>query len=447
MSRFFLIVIIMLLNTLILCKYIYPVKISENRRYLMDQKGTPFLYVADTAWFIFDRLSEEEYDFYLDDRMSKGFTVIQVMAPWEKNRFNYYGELPFDEYGNLATPNEKWWKHVDAFVEKAAKRGMMVNIVPLWLGYWGTQWFEVLPKNDLKTCFEFGQFLGNRFKNYKNVIFTIGGDHDPQDRFKYLNQIALGIKSVMPDRIITAHTWENKIATDCYEEASWLDLNAVYTYYPEWNHNFHVYVLALKAYNYVPTKPFILIESGYENASIPGITAVKLYHIRREIYWAMLCGATGFAYGNSDIWQFSLRWKEALNDPGVFYVKHAVDLFKKIQWWRLIPDQFHEFLIDGYGTFNYRNCPGGDDYVTAAFTKDRKFFIAYIPHTKMKEKRILTIDTRKFSCSTVKMMWFDPTTGHFLEKEVIKTGKIIKIQTPGKNSEGDNDWILIMEGT
>lgn len=54
--------------------------ISANHRYLVDEQGLPFFYLADTAWELFHRLSREEADMYLKDRARKGFTVIQAVA-------------------------------------------------------------------------------------------------------------------------------------------------------------------------------------------------------------------------------------------------------------------------------------------------------------------------------------------------------------------------------
>ena len=38
----------------------FPLKISQNRRHLVDPKGAPFLYHADTPWMLFVKLSEAE---------------------------------------------------------------------------------------------------------------------------------------------------------------------------------------------------------------------------------------------------------------------------------------------------------------------------------------------------------------------------------------------------
>lgn len=42
-------------------------------------RGTPFLYLGDTAWELIYRLNEPEVELYMENRRAKGFTVIQTI--------------------------------------------------------------------------------------------------------------------------------------------------------------------------------------------------------------------------------------------------------------------------------------------------------------------------------------------------------------------------------
>jgi len=55
---------------------VYPLKVSDNRRYLVDQSGTPFLIVGDTPQGLMGRLSEEDAAFYFADREAHGFNTL-----------------------------------------------------------------------------------------------------------------------------------------------------------------------------------------------------------------------------------------------------------------------------------------------------------------------------------------------------------------------------------
>ena len=55
-------------------------RVAGNQRYLEFDDGTPFFYLGDTAWALFNRLNREEAHYYLRNRADKGFTVIQAVA-------------------------------------------------------------------------------------------------------------------------------------------------------------------------------------------------------------------------------------------------------------------------------------------------------------------------------------------------------------------------------
>src|SRR5579871_4511620 len=92
-----------------------PLKVSENKRFLVTSDGKPFFYVGDTAWELFHRLNREEADRYLEKRAKQGFTVIQAVAIAEFDGLtvpNAYGDVPFDGL-DPARPNKNYWTHVD----------------------------------------------------------------------------------------------------------------------------------------------------------------------------------------------------------------------------------------------------------------------------------------------------------------------------------------------
>src|SRR4051794_4614401 len=96
-------------------------QVSANRRYLQFEDGTPFFYMADTAWELFHRLNREEANRYLEDRARKGFTVIQAVALSELDGLtapNAYGAAPLIG-GNPSRPNPEYFAHVDFIVQRA----------------------------------------------------------------------------------------------------------------------------------------------------------------------------------------------------------------------------------------------------------------------------------------------------------------------------------------
>ena len=56
-------------------------KASPDGHFLQYSDGTPFFYLADTAWMLFNKLTEDEARALFKDRAAKGFTV--VTCPWK----------------------------------------------------------------------------------------------------------------------------------------------------------------------------------------------------------------------------------------------------------------------------------------------------------------------------------------------------------------------------
>ena len=120
-----------------------PFKVSENRRHLVDRRGTPFFYHADTAWLLFNKLTEAEAKDYIARRKEQGFTVLQVQLTCFLGMTNLAGQLPFagtPPEQDFAQPNEKFFAHVDRVVAEAERRGLLLAIAPAWSGCCGEGW-------------------------------------------------------------------------------------------------------------------------------------------------------------------------------------------------------------------------------------------------------------------------------------------------------------------
>jgi alpha-L-rhamnosidase len=58
----------------------FPLKLSADRRYLVDQNDQPFLVIGDSPWSIIVEPTPGQVDLYLDDRAAKGFNLALETA-------------------------------------------------------------------------------------------------------------------------------------------------------------------------------------------------------------------------------------------------------------------------------------------------------------------------------------------------------------------------------
>jgi hypothetical protein len=384
-----------------------------------------------------------EVDAYLADRKAKGFTTLQVqLLTWEPRLANAEGHLPLGDLQDLATPQEEFFDRTEAIVARAEKQGLLLSIAPIWLSCCEGGWRHLMMSNGVAKCRAFGQFVGRRFARFKNIVWIMGGDLDPGPFRPFVNAVAEGIRESAPHQLMTAHPGSPRSAADEYPSEPWLDLNCTYTYSPDivdvGRPQFHVYAAALTDYRRTPTRPFVLLESAYENErnSTPQV-------IRRQAWWAYLSGACGHALGNQPIYTMKPGWQAALDQPGSRDMAHLAAFFKSIPWQRLVPDDRHEWITGGYGTFdpaagkNQRH-DVGFDYVTAAADTAGSCLVAYLPRTNS-----VTVNLGRFS-QPVRVRWFDPSSGGWeaaADTPLPNQGNR-EFAPPGLNATRATDWVL-----
>ena len=406
-------------------------RVSANRRYLIDQNNVPFLMQGDAAWSLIVELNDAELDRYFQNRRDKGFNTVIVELI--EHRFckhpplNAIGDAPFATPGDFSTPNEKYFAHADGVIRKAGEYGIQVLLAPIYLGYVRTDegWIEEILKLEPEKCLAYGRYLGKRYKDFDNVIWLMGGDRNPESALEKVDLIALGIREFDRRHLFTAHCHPENSAVDRYGGAGWLDFNTTYSYEI-------VHQKLLADYNRDPAWPFVLIESSYE-----GEHNSSEVQIRRQAYWSVLCGGFGHVFGNNPIWHFSgptlfpfdKPWEQSLDLPGSVGMMHWGRVFRSRPWYELIPDQKHEVVTRGLGEFR------GLDYLAAGRTADGSTVIAYLP-----TKRTITVDMSKISGPEALGWWFDPRNGRATAAGTFPTSGKHELTPPV-----EGDWVLVLD--
>lgn len=418
----------------------YPLKVSANGRYLIDQKNVPFLIAGESPQALMVNLSEEEAELFFANRRAHGFNTVWInllCRPYTGGRpdGNTYDRIPaFTTPDDLSTPNPAYFERCDHMVRLAAKYGLLVMLDPIETG----DFLKVMLKNGPAKCRQFGQYVGARYQGFDNILWLHGNDfqnwREPAND-AVVTAEALGIKDKDARHL---HTIElDFLISSSLDDPNWapiVNLCAAYTYYP-------TYAQVLKDYNRSNFIPVCMIESDYEfeQRSLP-VT------LRREEYWANLSGAAGQLYGNAYTWTFKTGWKTNLDTPGAIQMANVKALFEGRAWFDLVPDQAHKVVTAGYGTFDATSSEGSvynmtSDYVTAGRTPDGSLVMAYLPTF-----RPITVDLKQLH-GPAAAQWYDPSSGRYLPVEgspFPNTDKHIFIP-PRHNADGDDDWVLVLE--
>jgi hypothetical protein len=422
-------------------QYIYPLKPSGNGRYFVDQNNMPFFINGDSPWALIGQVSNEDAQIYLQDAASKGINSIIVTlteSHYADNApANYYGDVPFTTPNSFITPNEAYFAHADWVIHKAAEYGIQVIIAPNYLGCCTDGWWdELMNNNSISDAAWYGNYIGNRYKNFPNIMYAWGNDTNPcgvnstqtacsqRDKIRAMAQAAFAAD---PFHLHTYHASPEFSALDIFDPGSdpWLTANATYTYQP-------VQIKSLQDYNRTAGMPFFLFESHYEK----DWANAQPIQVRRQAYVAILSGAAGQHVGNNPIWHMNgipgdttNTWKSHLNDEARTDLPFIRALFESRLWYTLIPDQTHSIVIAGYGSET------GSDYVGAARTSDGSTFIAYIPSQKQ-----ITLDMTKVSGISAKAWWFNPRDG---TSQLI--GSFPTTGTMNFTPSTNEDWVLVLD--
>jgi hypothetical protein len=421
---------------------VFPLKTADNGRFLVDQKGQPFLVVGDSAWSLIVQPTDAEIDRYLEDRARRGFTAVIVNLI--EHKFcttpprTRAGLAPFQKPGDFAAPNPAYFDFAYRVVKKAGDRGLSVWLFPAYLGYGGGDegWFREMKASGRASLRAYGRFVGKRFKDLPNLVWVMGGDFTPDQADQWtVAEIAEGIRAEDPERLMAAHgSPTSGSAVKAFGSPAWLTVNAVYSYEPA------LFRPLLAEYHRRPPRPFVLLESVYE-----GEHDSKPEQIRRQAYWALLSGACGQFLGNNPIWHFDgpglfpikTTWQQALDGTGSRDMARLRQAFADLPWHQLAPDEGHAVVRDGHSS--------GTAAALTAATADRRFSVTYIPSTGT-EPRTLTLDLGQFS-GPVTARWYNPADGRStaIDGGPFPNRATHAFRTPGDNGTKSNDWLLILQ--
>lgn len=432
-------------------------RVSSNKRHVVHRDGTPFFYLADTAWELFHRLDRDEVELYLSDRAARHFTAIQaVLIPEIKGLEtpSKYGELPLIDK-DPARPNPAWFDHVDYTVGKAENLGLFMALLPTWGSYTISNREDFFGTSGIFTpesAYAYGTWLGERYGQYPNIIWVLGGDRMAYDTKDIWREMARGLREsyraggYLPP-VMTYHPLGPYSSSECLHREGWLDFNMVQTGHFKFStpHEFIAHDYAL-----IPTKPVLNGEPAYEgipNYLRSGEVKMNDFDVRKCAWWSVMTGAWGHTYGANEIWMMyrpddpdmnlgegkSLfdavnPWNEAIHYPGAAQVQHLRALIESRPMLTRVPDQ--RLLLS--------SARGRDMHIRACRCSKGSYAMVYIPAGTPVE-----LDMTRISAKRVQLWWYNPRTGEGEDAGQSKKKANMEFVPP---TEGHaNDWVLVID--
>ncbi|MFN8486504.1 MAG: glycoside hydrolase family 140 protein [Caldilineaceae bacterium] len=437
-------------------KYAYQtmprVRVSGNQRFLVTETGAPFFWLGDTAWEIFHRLTREEAAFYFATRQRQRFNVIQAVALAEFDGLhtpNAYGETPLHN-DDPTQPNEKYFAYVDELIQMAAAHEIYVALLPTWgdrvnRNQWGTGPI-VFNEHNART---YGQYLGERYRDYTNVLWMLGGDrpaiHEQADYRPLWRAMAAGIDEATNGVALMTYHPMGKMSTSAWlHEETWLDFNTMQSGHGS-GRDTPVWEMITHDYNLEPVKPTLDGEPNYEDHPVspwpkwnPENGYFRAYDIRKQLYRSVFAGGCGVTYGHHAMWQFyepakrelvnyaDRPWTEAINRPGANQVQFLRALLESRPYLSRIPDQ------------NLLASPvlGAESHVRATRDANGHYAMIYLPTPEP-----VSVNLDLLSGAQKQAWWYNPRTG---EAASIGEAPPLKVASFTPPADGP-DWVLVLD--
>ncbi|MEM2929695.1 MAG: DUF4038 domain-containing protein [Thermoproteota archaeon] len=393
---------------------IEAVSVGPNGRYFVDQNGDPFFWLGDTQWELFRLFTLDEARAILENRRSKGFSVIQVMLTGvgDGTKPNLAGQTPWVN-NDPSNPNERYFENVDSIIRIGQEKELIFA-----LGIFHQLQTSLITMDNAR---KYSEWVASRYRNEPNIIWTMY-PQAKQEFVPILRELAAGLREGDKGKhMITVHPDPAPASSSFIHDESWLAFNMIQTCIAY----DLIYKMVSEDYARKPVKPVVMAEGGYE-----GVEFGKLQtplEIRKQAYWSHLAGGH-HSYGHNDNWSSPSSWRSWIDSPGSFHML----AYRKIitscrEWWNLVPDQSVFFSGEGSGfTLNVAACSAAGDWVLAYLSSNTSVSIRLDKVT---------------AGSVVEASLIDPTTGIRRKIGRFASEGVQRFTTPG-------DWedaVLLLE--
>ncbi len=419
-----------------------PIKLSENRRYLVHADSTPFFWLSCTAWNGVLRSNPGDWVNYLRTRREQNFTAIQfVSTHWRGLAKDATGETAFTGTERIRL-NPAFFQRLDPKVVAINESGLVAAPVILWT-LTETDPGQILSEAD---AIRLARYIVARWGAH-SVVWFLGGDgRYPQERVDRWKRIGGAVFGDRHDRLVTLHPSGENWVGDDFGDEPWFDFIGYQSGHGDSERSLRWLVSGPPATEWQTGPPFpvINLEPNYENH--PGYTHHRQFQgadIRRAAYWSLLVAPpAGVSYGHNSIWVWPEEpqvpdghtslgtvgpWREGLYTEGVRSMTLLRQLFESLPWpdLRPAPDLIAEQ-------------PGDVDpwqFVAAAQTQDGTATVFYAP-----EGAAITLRAGRITRPAI-ARWFNPRDGKF--------GESLELASSGPQTftpPNFRDWVLVITG-
>jgi hypothetical protein len=450
--------------------YITGLVTNSGGGYFTDQDGNPRLWVASETWGLPPYAGkwtspqgnwQSDYDNFFSARSAQGVTVTMI-DPVDgpdgpnMNGTTWDGLAPFASGGDPTTGlNNTFWERIDYAITSAQSNGITIGFVFNAYDWdqggayasWTTGQFQA-----------FGAAIGARYACQPNIIWLFGNDaYQGLDDTDW-DYILTGLRGAGANQLVGA--WWSAEYTSRYETdnngvCAWgvtnSDFNFCYTYNAAYWVIQYAYGEAADEGAASLLAPVWGDGYFYQGASGGGYYAPQDRAMRQETWWTLAAGARGILSEAENIWQWTSAACLAAVTADWFLVNNLGNIVTRFtslpDWHLLMPDLSSTFVTAGRGT-EVSGLPSGggggsyedsfaNSWVAASVTPSGSLAVLYLPNATT-----ITIN-QSLMQSGYTATWVDPVSGAMSQAT---PGSTYDSTAKGSNSQGDPDWVLVLQG-
>lgn len=415
-----------------------PLRVSDDGRYFVHADGTPFFWLADTAWNGALKSAPDDWDWYLRDRVNKKFTGIQfVTTQWRTAYTDAEGQKAYTGFEKIRI-QPSFYQRIDARVDAVNRHGLLAVPVLLWVLGEPSYSPGKLPESQ---AVKLARYQVARYGAH-HVSWFLPGDgryfDEHVERWKRIGRQVFDREGHAP---VWLHPQGMQWPFDAFLEEKWVTalgyqsghgddprtLKWIYEGPPA------------RKWNLGKARPVVNLEPPYEaHIAYQSRKPHPASSVRRATYWSLLNAPTaGVSYGAHGVWSWETLPGEPLNHKGTGIaqpwhvamrlegsadLEHLVDLFTSVKWWTLRPAPgLIETEFDNADPYRH---------ASAARSAETGEAIVYLPRGGS-----FRLDGELVKEGS-KKSWFDPRTG---ESRPAGPGDGGVFTAPD-----DRDWLLVV---
>lgn len=418
------------------------VSIAPSGRHFVTEDGSPFFWLADTAWNAALHADTDDWRRYLDARRRQGFTVIQfVSTPWRGCRAPAHGPLFEETDSGVQFPEQAWGK-----MEEWLQMIVDHDMVPAPVMIWDNNPDEPFFKFKTDTCIAVGRRMLERWQRFSPLWILAGdGDYRSRAQDEKWKTVGRAVFGDFPDALATMHPCGSCWVGDNFADEPWYSFVGIQSGHgsSRYDLNFLLNGPYSRRWTHIE-KPFVNLELNYEFSRSYHNHEMRYsgYHVRRAFWWSLLGAPTaGATYGTDPIWIWPTtryeaaeghggfwaagHWSTGLETEGIANLGAMLDIVGKLPWTELLPA---DCLL--------REQPGWDDPVQCfktAATPDHATVVTYLPTGG--RVKLSGVQLQGEYAGT----WFDPRSGLEQQAEIETSTGLLEAQAPS-----DDDWVLVL---